>query len=251
MIRTMLFGANGKMGQLVSKKCEFHDQIQVVAGVDRTPDKYVNYFPVFTNPFSYRGEVDLIIDFSHPSYLEILLEYAVINKIPVVIATTGFTEDELAKIRKASQVIPIFQSANMSIGINLIKNILEQIARMMAELYDIEIIEKHHNKKLDAPSGTAFLLANTINNCLDQRKEYLYGRYGDKVRQKDQIGIHAVRGGTIFGEHTILFAGEDEVIEIKHQALSREIFATGAIKAGISIYKAAPGLYDMDYLLTL
>jgi 4-hydroxy-tetrahydrodipicolinate reductase len=246
MLKTMIYGANGKMSQIVAKLCNNHHQIEVVAGVDQTPNKLANYFPVFKSPHEYTGEVDLIIDFSHPSYFESLISYAVEKKAALVIATTGFSDEHFKWMEEAAKTIPILYSSNMSLGVNILNHILRQYTKVLSESFDIEIIEKHHNRKLDAPSGTAYLLANTMNEALGHSKEFIYGRYGDSLRNKDQIGIHAVRGGTIAGEHTILFAGEEELVEIKHTALSREIFASGAIKAGIVIEQKPAGFYKMD-----
>jgi 4-hydroxy-tetrahydrodipicolinate reductase len=246
MLKTMIYGANGKMSQIVAKLCENHQKIQVVAGVDQTPNKLANYFPVFKSPTEYKGEVDLIIDFSHPSYFKSLITYALEKKAAVVIATTGFSNEHFNQMEEAATKIPILYSSNMSLGVNILNHILKQYTKVLSESFDIEIIEKHHNRKLDAPSGTAYLLANTMNEALDHSKEFIYGRNGDSLRNINQIGIHAVRGGTIAGEHTVLFAGNEELIEIKHSALSREIFASGAIKAGIVIQAKPPGFYKMD-----
>jgi 4-hydroxy-tetrahydrodipicolinate reductase len=247
MIKAIIYGSNGKMGQVLSKQIEIEEDIEIVAGVDRNASEIKNAYPVYNSPYEYSGEADVIIDFSHPSYLTEMLEFSIGRKIPLVIATTGFSDEQLKEIEKASKEIPILHSANMSLGINLLSRILKSVSKLLSEDFDIEIIEKHHNKKVDAPSGTALLLANVINESLDNSKEYTYGREGKNAkREKNEIGIHAVRGGTIPGEHTVIFAGDDEIIEIKHTALSKNIFALGAIKSARFIVKAKEGLYTMD-----
>lgn len=246
MIQTMIYGANGKMGQIIGKILENHNILTVVAGVDHSPNKLGSYFPVFQEPSEYKGKVDLIIDFSHPTYLETLLPYAKTQQAKVVIATTGYHAEQLNQIKEASTQLPILYSSNMSLGINIVNRILKQYTTILNDHFDIEIIEKHHNKKLDAPSGTALLLANTMNNALNQSKDFIYGRHGESKREPKQVGIHAIRGGTIAGEHSLLFAGMDEIIELKHTALSKEIFAHGAIKAGEFLVNQNPGYYTMD-----
>ncbi|MFA5524104.1 MAG: 4-hydroxy-tetrahydrodipicolinate reductase [Tissierellales bacterium] len=245
MIKAIIYGSNGKMGQVLSKQIEDEKDIEIVAGVDRKADEIKNTYPVYGNPYEYKGEADVIIDFSHPSYLTQMLEFSVDRKLPLVIATTGFSDEQLKQIEKASQEIPILHSANMSLGINVLSRILRDISKLLDEDFDIEIIEKHHNKKLDAPSGTAYLLANVINESLENSKKFIYGREGTNTkRENNEIGIHAIRGGTIPGEHTVVFAGNDEIIELKHTALSKNIFALGAIKAARFIVKAKKGLYN-------
>ncbi|MGL5579331.1 MAG: 4-hydroxy-tetrahydrodipicolinate reductase [Fusobacteriaceae bacterium] len=188
---------------------------------------------------------DIIIDFSHPGRLETLLDYAVEKKIPLLIATTGYSEEISEKIQIAGRCIPILISTNTSIGVNIVNRILENIAPVLYKNFDIEIIEKHHNKKLDSPSGTAKTLYNTIKNSCSEEFNEVHGRLGNSKRDKGEIGIHAVRGGTVVGEHSILFAGEDEIIEIKHTALSKKIFAKGAIEAGKLLIKKSAGVYTM------
>jgi len=247
MIKTIIYGSNGKMGQVLGEQLINHNDFEIVAGIDRDANKCKNPYPVYSNPYEYKGEVDVIIDFSHPSYLEEMLEFSLEQKIPLVMATTGFSDEQLRKIRKASEVIPILHSANMSLGINVLSRILREVSQLLNESFDIEIIEKHHNKKVDAPSGTAYLLANTINETLGNSKDFVYGRESINARRgENEIGIHAVRGGTIPGEHTVIFAGLDEIIEFKHTALSKNIFAQGAIRAARFITKEKQGFYTMD-----
>lgn len=188
---------------------------------------------------------DVIIDFSHFSRLDNLLDFALRKKIPLVIATTGYSDDTLNKIREYSKEIPILLSSNMSLGINLIVDILDKIVPVLYENYDIEIIEKHHNKKIDSPSGTAKTLLETVEKNCDEHMKKVFGREGNEMRAKNEIGIHSIRGGTVVGEHSVMFYGNDEIIEIGHTALSKNIFAEGALKAGRFLAGQKPGLYSM------
>ena len=188
---------------------------------------------------------DVIIDFSHFSRLDNLLDFALRKKIPLVIATTGYSDDTLNKIREYSKEIPILLSSNMSLGINLIVDILDKIVPVLYENYDIEIIEKHHNKKIDSPSGTAKTLLETVEKNCDEHMKRVFGREGNEMRAKNEIGIHSIRGGTVVGEHSVMFYGNDEIIEIGHTALSKNIFAEGALKAGRFLAGQKPGLYSM------
>ncbi len=238
------------MGQVLIKEINKDTQMTILAGVDRTPEKINNEFPVFSDIFQNKKKADVIIDFSNPYYLPGLLDYAIENHTALVIATTGFSSIDMSNIHQASKKVPIFYSANMSLGINVLLNLVKQSAISLKENFDIEIIEKHHNKKVDSPSGTAYMIANEINNSLDNSKEYVFGRYTKKdKRQKNEIGIHAIRGGSIVGEHQVLFAGTDEVIEIKHSATSKSIFAIGAIKASKFLITKNNGLYDMQDII--
>ncbi|RKD32437.1 4-hydroxy-tetrahydrodipicolinate reductase [Thermohalobacter berrensis] len=252
MIKVIINGCNGKMGQVLSEQIEQCEDMKVVAGIDRSPDKFKNNYPVYKDIFEFREEADVIIDFSNPYYLPGLLDYGIEKKIPLVIATTGFSSKDIKDMEAASEKIPIFYSANMSLGINVLVNLVKKAANVLADSFDIEIIEKHHNKKIDAPSGTAYMIANKINEELDNSKEYVFGRYTKKDRRrKNEIGIHAVRGGTIVGEHSIIFAGSNEVIEIKHSAQSKKIFANGSIKAARFIIDKNKGLFDMEDLMNI
>ncbi|WP_026896213.1 4-hydroxy-tetrahydrodipicolinate reductase [Clostridiisalibacter paucivorans] len=250
MLNVLINGCNGAMGQVLSKEISNLDDIEVLAGIDRYPNLYDNPYPVYEKISQCKETVDIIIDFSHPVYIDDLLAYGTENNIPLVIATTGLSDKNLKDIKKASEKIPIFYSSNMSLGINVLINLAKKAGLILKDDFDIEIIEKHHNKKIDAPSGTAYMIANEINQELDNSKTFIFGRHTktDK-RQSNEIGIHAIRGGTIAGEHTILFAGNDEVIELKHTASSKKVFAMGAIKAARYIQNKEYGYYTMDDLL--
>lgn len=187
---------------------------------------------------------DVLIDFSHYSNSEKILPWITAHNVPTLIATTGHSEEELEKIKKASQVVPILKATNTSLGINLITELLETLVSSLED-WDIELIEKHHNKKIDAPSGTAQSLLEKINNTLTSKRELIYGREGISPRKKEEIGVHVVRGGSIVGEHSVIFAGEDEVIEIKHEAHSKMIFVNGALKGATWLYNQNPGFYTM------
>lgn len=238
------------MGQMITKLVSEVDDIRIVAGIDKNTEKFNNSYPVYNDFEEINEEINVVVDFSHPSSLPNLINYCLNNKIALVVATTGLSENDYNIIKQASQSIPIFNSANMSIGINMIMSIISDISKTLYKDFDIEIIEKHHNEKKDSPSGTALMLANEINNSLDNSMEYVYDRSGirDK-RRKNEIGIHALRGGSIPGEHSIIFAGNDEIIEIKHTALSRSIFAQGTIEAVRFIYNKEIGLYSMKNVL--
>ncbi|ERJ12473.1 4-hydroxy-tetrahydrodipicolinate reductase [Haloplasma contractile] len=254
MIKTVLYGVNGKMGNVLRNKIKDSKEFTVVSGYNHENEDLNSYdFPIYNDINQFSAEADVIIDFSHPNNLKTLLEHANKKKIPTVIATTGYNEQQLREIKDASKKVPILLSSNMSLGINVITRVLRQLSSFLYnEDFDIEIIEKHHNKKIDSPSGTANLLANTINMELNQDNQYVHGRVGNEtIRKKNEIGIHAVRGGTIPGEHQVIFAGDDEIIEFKHTALSKDIFALGAMKAAKFISKQSEGLYTMDDLFKL
>ncbi|WP_029332623.1 4-hydroxy-tetrahydrodipicolinate reductase [Exiguobacterium oxidotolerans] len=217
---------------------------EVVAVIDRT--KSAEKVPSYQTVSELTEEVDAIIDFSHPSLLPDLLAYGLKTKTPLVIATTGFSEAELQTIKDASAEIPIFQSYNMSFGIAMMQQLL-QVLVPLASSFDIELLEKHHNQKVDAPSGTAELLLRTIQELRDVQPVYERESTREK-RQASEIGMHSMRGGTIFGEHEVLFAGVDELIEIKHTALSKKVFASGAIKAAEALIQKSAGLYTLETL---
>ncbi len=249
MIKVALSGCNGSMGQVVVRTAERYDNIKIVAGYDIDTTQR-NNFRVYNDLDQCKEDIDVIIDFSHPSALERLLAFALKRKIPVVIATTGLPREQKLSLEAASMQIPVFFSANMSLGINLLVDLVKQAAAVLSDTFDIEIIEKHHNRKIDAPSGTALLIADAINEVLSNKFQYVYDRHASrKRRSKNEIGIHAVRGGTIAGEHTVIFAGNDEIIEINHSARSRDIFAEGALKAAAFIYGKSPGLYNMNDMI--
>ncbi|MEA4852919.1 MAG: 4-hydroxy-tetrahydrodipicolinate reductase [Christensenella sp.] len=252
MIKILLSGANGKMGQMLSACIARDENAVVVAGVDKMPDAVANAFPVYGDFHHVLEAPDVIIDFSRPDALLPLLSYAEEKKAAVVLCTTGFTPADKEKIADAAQRIPIFYSANMSLGVNLQMVLAKKAAEFLGGQFDIEIIEKHHNQKVDAPSGTALAIADYVNDAFDGEKKYVYGRTPEEHRKRDssEIGIHAVRGGTVVGEHDVLFFGNDEVIEIRHSALSRHIFAEGAIRAAKFLAGKAPGLYSMFDIIT-
>lgn len=240
---------NGKMSQIIAEMMNEYNDFEVVCGIDYSSKKVAHPFPVYLNPFEYRGDVDLIIDFSHPSYLNQLLDFARDKKAAIIIGTTGLSDEQEKFIKQVSKDIPILYSANMSLGITLINHILKSYGNMLGSLFDIEIIKMHHNMKLDAPSGTAYMLANTLNESLNHGRTFVFGREGQRLRESNEMGIHAIRGGTIRGSHTILFAGNDEVIHIIHEAQSRKVYGHGALIAGLILVEKPPGLYTMDDLL--
>jgi 4-hydroxy-tetrahydrodipicolinate reductase len=246
MIRILLSGANGSMGRVLSEVINEKKEIySAVCGIDMKDNKSTN-FPVFSDPEHCDIPCDVIIDFSHPSCLERLLEFAEKNKVPIVIATTGIQNAGLALIEESSKKIPVFFSANMSIGVNLLSELIKKAASVLQHSFDIEIIEKHHNQKIDAPSGTALMLAKELNKVLEPPADLVYDRHVSRTKRSPfEMGMHAVRGGTIVGEHTVLFAGMDEIIEVKHTALSKRIFASGALDAAAYLITKPPGLYDM------
>ena len=243
MIKVLLAGAAGAMGRVITELIAADPEMAIVAGYDISPVEAD--YPVYDD-LKKCEKADVIIDFSHYSAFDAILDYAVETKTPLIEATTGLSETQLENLKKATAVIPVFKTANMSVGINVLAKALKTLAADLGG-FDIEIIEKHHNKKADAPSGTALLLANAVNSGLSEEKNYIYGREGRSCkRTPDQIGIHAIRGGTIPGEHTVLFAGIDEIVEIKHTALSKKVFASGAIKAAAFLIEQPAGLYDMQ-----
>lgn len=245
MIKAILCGASGKMGKFVAEAAKSDGGIEVVAGVDRINNG--ESFPVFTDFRDINVNADIIIDFSNVSLLDGLLEFAVRSNIPAVIATTGYDSAQIEKIHSAAKKIPIFFTFNMSIGVNLIASLAKRAASILGDGFDVEIVEAHHNQKIDAPSGTALMLANEINSVFGDTLNYEYDRHSvRRKRPKNEIGIHSVRGGNIVGEHEVIFAGHDEIIKISHSARSREVFAAGAVKAAKFLYGKAPGLYDMD-----
>ena len=221
------------------------DRYDLVAGFDLKPDSSLP-FPVYQTPSDFPGTADVLIDFSHPSALNGLLDYAKTNGVALVLASTGYSDEETAKIKSAASEIPIFFTANMSIGINLMRELAKKAVSVLGDQYDVEIIEKHHNQKIDAPSGTALMLAESINEASGYKYSYVYDRHSvRKKRDKAEIGIHSVRGGTIVGEHEIIFAGRDEVITLSHSAASKEVFAVGAVNAAVFVASKPAGLYSM------
>lgn len=248
MIKLIISGCNGRMGHVVEEICAADPQVDVVAGFDilGSSDRE---FPVYTSPDQFTGEADAVIDFSHPAALTPLLTFCQNRGIAAVLATTGYSAEQLAEIDEAAKTIPIFRSANMSLGINVVIELIKKAAAVL-DGYDIEIVERHHNRKVDAPSGTALMLADAAASAVSYEPDYVYERHSTRhPRDKREIGISAVRGGTIVGDHEVIFAGRDEVIELHHHAASREIFANGAVKAAKFTYSKAPGLYNMADLV--
>ena len=250
MHKIIISGCNGHMGRVVEALCGADPDVQVVAGFDILGSSE-HAFPVHTSPALFQGEADAVIDFSSPAALNGLLDFATSRKIPLVLATTGYTPEQVAQIGAAATQVPIFRSANMSLGINVLLELVKKAANVLGDHYDIEIVERHHRRKVDAPSGTALMIADAAASACGHETEYVFDRHSVRQpRDKKEIGISAVRGGTIVGEHEIIFAGHDEVMEIKHTALSRDIFASGAIEAAKFIGGVSqPGLYDMSCLI--
>ena len=247
MTRVIMHGCNGRMGQMISGLCTADPEIEIVAGVD-TYTEQKNDYPVFASIDQCDVAADAIIDFSNASAVDGLLDYCETKQIPVVLCSTGLSEEQLAKVDEASKKVAVLKSANMSLGINTLMSLLKQAVKVLAPAgFDVEIVEKHHNQKLDAPSGTALALADSINEAVDNRYEYVYDR-SDRRAKRDakELGISAVRGGTIVGEHEVIFAGTDEVIEFKHTAYSRAVFGKGAIQAAKFLHGKAAGYYDMS-----
>lgn len=246
--RIILCGACGKMGGNVLSLLQNDENAVAVCGVDLFPKEIG--IPVYKSFAEIKEEADVIIDFSSPENLVERLEYAKAHNLAIVLASTGFSKDDLALIDEYAKSIAIFKTANLSLGVNVMQALCKMAAQILGDSFDVEIIEKHHNLKKDAPSGTALMLADTVNEAFNNEKRYVNGRDGIVgAREKSEIGIHAVRGGTIVGEHEVLFAGEDEIITISHSARSKRVFAVGAIRASKFICGKPAGKYDMQNLL--
>lgn len=249
MVNIIVTGCAGTMGKVLVNLISTHDKCNVIAGFDINCQEKYN-FNVYNNPNDCKDKADVIIDFSHPDAIDSLLDYCKTTNTPIVICTTGFSKEKIDKIIEFSKFLPIFFSFNMSLGINLLCSLSQKVAKILSKDFDIEIIEKHHNKKIDNPSGTAFMIANSINSVVQEKYGYLYGRSeSPRKRLKNEIGIHSVRGGTIVGEHEVIFSGHDEILSISHTALSKEIFAKGAINAALFLKNKAPGLYNMSSII--
>lgn len=250
MTKIIMLGCNGRMGQMITDMVKQDDECTIVAGIDIV-DNRDNGYPVYTKLADCDVEADAIIDFTSATDFESRMDYAVDKQIPVIECSTGLSEEQMDYLKKASEKVAVLKSANMSLGINLLMKLLKEAAvKLAGDGFDVEIVEKHHNQKLDAPSGTALALADSINEAMDDRYEYIYDR--SQVRQKrdkKELGISAVRGGTIVGEHEVIFAGTDEVITFKHTAYSRAVFAKGSITAAKYLKGKAAGLYDMSDVL--
>ncbi len=249
MVKVAITGANGKMGHVITSIIEGRDDCTVIGGIDLNTAENGKY-PIVSEPALLPEKPDVIIDFSHPSALDKLLEYCINTGTPAVIATTGFSDEQIARIKAAAEQVPVFFSFNMSLGINLLASLAKSAAKLLGGQFDIEIVEKHHNQKIDAPSGTAIMLGNAINEALEEKYHYVYDRHSRRMkREKFEIGMHAIRGGTIVGEHDIIFAGRDEVITLSHHAASKEVFAVGAVNAAVFLAGQSAGLYDMSALI--
>ena len=249
MTEILLSGAFGKMGKTVTEYAENNKRLKIVCGVDN--GEGIHKYPVYRSFGEVTIKPQVIIDFSHISVLDSLLEFALKNNIAVVLATTGYSNEQIEAIKEASKSIPVFFTANMSLGVNLLSALAKKAVGILGDDFDIEIVEKHHNLKLDAPSGTAIMLANAINDACDDRYRYEYDRHSKRQkRDKNEIGIHSIRGGTIVGEHDVIFAGNDEIVTLSHTATSKGIFATGALKAAEFIATMPAGLYDMSSMLS-
>ena len=252
MVRAIMHGCNGKMGRVITGLIRDDDAIEIVAGID-TYTGTANDYPVFESIEACDVEADVVIDFSNASAVDHLLDYCAKKKLPVVLCTTGLSEEQLRKVEETAEQTAVLKSANMSLGINLLLKLLQNAAKVLGPAgFDIELVERHHNQKVDAPSGTALALADSVNEALDNQYTYVFDR--SQVRQKrgeKEIGISAVRGGTIVGDHEVIFAGADEVIEFKHTAYSKAVFGKGAVEAAKFLAGKTAGTYDMSDVIQL
>ena len=247
MTKIILHGYMGGLGSAIRASAESDRHCEIVSGIDIVGSGNGLAFPTYSDVSNCDRDADVVVDASVVEAVPALLDFGVRRQLPLVICTTGLSQELLEDIRKASEKVAVIQSANMSLGVNLLVDMVQKAAKLLTG-FDIEIIEKHHSQKVDAPSGTALLLANAIN--ADKHMEYVYDRSKERhKRGQNEIGIHAIRGGTIVGEHSVIFAGRDEVIEFKHQALSKEVFAVGALKAARFIKDKPPGLYTMQNII--
>lgn len=250
MTRILIWGIGGRMGKAVYECASSLDDIQIVGGVDKFSNPNDFTVPVFTSGMAINIDVDVIIDFSRPEALGEILSFALAHNTKIVLATTGYSDEQEEQIKQASKSISVFQSANMSLGINLLIELCRKASSFLGEAYDIEIIEQHHNVKVDAPSGTALSIAKEINNVYDDEKDFVFGRHNkNQRRQPKEIGIHAVRGGTIIGKHDVLFIGKDEIIKIGHEAQSKSILAAGSLRASKYLMTTDNGLFNMKDML--
>ncbi len=250
MTKILIWGIGGRMGKNILESIPSFENAVCVGGVDKFADSSQFPVPVFKCGADVDVNADVIIDFSRPDALDEILEYALSRKAGIMLATTGYTQEQQAKIDEASKKIAVFQSSNMSLGINLLIELCKKAASFLGNNFEVEIIEQHHNQKVDSPSGTALSIANAINEEFDNSKEFVYGRHDKNCKRvNNEIGIHAVRGGTIVGKHDVLFIGKDEVITLKHEAQSRMVFAQGAIRAGLFLATKNTGKYSMKDLV--
>lgn len=252
MVRAIMHGCNGRMGQVITGLVREDEGIEIVAGIDAYTGRE-NAYPVFESIDSCDVEADVVIDFSNAGATDALLDYCTGRKVPVVLCTTGLSQEQLAKVEEASKKVAVLKSANMSLGINLLLKLVKDAAKVLAGAgFDVELVERHHNQKVDAPSGTAIALADSINEAMDDAYTYVYDRSQvRKVRDKKELGISVVRGGTIVGDHEIIFAGADEVVEFRHTAYSKAIFGKGAVEAAKFLAGKPAGRYDMSDVVVL
>lgn len=250
MTKVIMHGCNGKMGRTITEIIAADEGIEIVAGVDAF-DEGLNSYPVFSDIGLCDIEADAIIDFSNAKAIDGLLDYCAQRKMPCVLCTTGLSEAQLARVKEVAQETAMLKSANMSLGVNMLLKLLKEAAGILAPAgFDIEIVEKHHSLKVDAPSGTALALADSINEELGNEYEYVYDRSARREkRPRKEIGISAVRGGTIVGDHDVIFAGTDEVITFSHSAYTKAIFAKGAVQAAKFLAGKPAGLYDMSHVI--
>ena len=249
MVNIIMHGCGGKMGHVVADLVKNDPDCQIVAGIDPTVPALD--FPVFASPAECTVDADVIIDFSTATAVPALLDFAKEKQIPVVVCTTALSDETQAKLEETSKSVAVLKSANMSIGVNLLLDLVQRAAQILYDAnFDIEVVEKHHNQKIDAPSGTAMALADAINAAMDEKFHYVYDRSQKREkRERTEIGIHAIRGGNIVGEHDVIFAGRDEVITLSHHASSREVFAVGAVKAAKFLAEQPAGLYSLKEVL--
>lgn len=250
MLKLILSGCNGRMGHVLSALCAANPEITIVAGFDVLGPSQ-REFPIYAVPSEFTGPADVVLDFSHPAALTPLLDHCLRRRLPAVLATTGYSEEQFLEIKEAAAHIPIFHSANFSLGINVLLDLVRKAAAVLGDSFDIEIVERHHSKKVDAPSGTALMLAEAAASALPYEPKLVYDRHASrKPRDRQEIGISSLRGGTIAGDHEVLFAGHDEVLELRHSAQSREVFASGALKAAQFLAaQTTPGLRSMADLV--
>lgn len=249
MTKIILSGCNGKMGQVISRLVADDDSIEIVCGYDiNTTQK--NDYPVVDDFSKFDGKVDVIIDFSNPESMDKIVEYCKCTGTSLVMATTGLSAEQISQLEDLSKSVAVFKTANLSIGVNLLVELVKKAAQILEGDFDIEVVEKHHNQKVDAPSGTALMIADAMSEVLKDKPHYVYDRHSvRKKRSKNEIGLHAIRGGTIVGEHDVIFAGNDEIIEIKHTAMSKEVFAVGAIRAAKFVAGKSAGMYSMQNMI--
>jgi 4-hydroxy-tetrahydrodipicolinate reductase len=249
MKHIILSGCCGHMGHAVTATVAERQDCDIIAGLDACEGKLD--YPVYSDPAKFSGDADVIIDFSNPAFFPAILDFALARKLPAVIATTGLSAEQIDALHLASETIPVFFSANMSLGINLMLELSKKAAAVLGNSFDIEIVEMHHNRKVDAPSGTALMIADAVSSALPEEPQYVYDRHSvRRKRSKNEIGIHSLRGGTVVGEHEIVFAGDNEVLKISHSAMSRQIFANGAVNAAMYLCGKEPGFYGMSDLIS-